>query len=69
MEQQPQLNDHNKQEYPPHAYSRAFIKRYHGKTFRLPALPQRPHRKKKVNATIFFHLARQRSKYKLSKTR
>ena len=47
MEQQIQLNDHNKQEYPSYAYSRAFTQCHHGENLWLPTFSQCPHRKKK----------------------
>ena len=57
MEQQIQLNDHNKQEYPPmhtaeHLLNATMVKKG-----------------KKVNVTIFFPLLRQRNKFKRSKIR
>ena len=38
MEQQIQLNDHNKQEYPPYAHCGAFIECHYGEDIRLSTL-------------------------------
>ena len=47
MEQQPQLNDHNKQEYPPDAYSRAFAQCHYGKNIRMSSFTKCTYRKEK----------------------
>ena len=47
MEQQPQLNDHNKQEYPPMHTAEHLLNATMVKTFRLPSLKKCPYRKEK----------------------
>ena len=69
MEQQIQLNDHNKQEYPPMHTAEHLLNATMVKTFGCPRSRNAHIEGKKVNVTIFFPLLRQRNKFKRSKIR
>lgn len=69
MEQQIQLNDHNKQEYPPMHTAEHLLNATMVKTFGCPRSRNVHIERKKVNVTIFFPLLRQRNKFKRSKIR
>lgn len=69
MEQQIQLNDHNKQEYPPMHTAEHLLNATMVKTFGCPRSRNAHIERKKVNVTIFFPLLRQRNKFKRSKIR
>lgn len=68
MEQQIQLNDHNKQEYPPMHTAEHLLNATMVKTFGCPR-SRNAHieRKKKANVTIYFRHVRQRNKSSLLK--
>ena len=67
MEQQIQLNDHNKQEYPPMHTAEHLLNATMVKTFGCPRSRNAHIEKKKANVTIYFRHARQRNKSSLLK--
>ena len=67
MEQQIQLNDHNKQEYPPMHTAEHLLNATMVKTFGCPRLAMPTSKEKKANVTIYFRHVRQRNKSSLLK--
>lgn len=67
MEQQIQLNDHNKQEYPPMHTAEHLLNATMVKTFGCPLLAMPTSKEKKANVTIYFRHVRQRNKSSLLK--
>ena len=63
MEQQPQLNDHNKQEYPPMHTAEHLLNATMVKTFGCPRSRNAHIEKKKANVITNFRLAQRRSKF------
>lgn len=62
MEQQIQLNDHNKQEYPPMHTAEHLLNATMVKTFGCPRSRNAHIERKKANVTIYFRHVRQRNK-------
>ena len=62
MEQQIQLNDHNKQEYPPMHTAEHLLNATMVKTFGCPRSRNATSKEKRANATIYFLHVRQRNK-------
>lgn len=67
MEQQIQLNDHNKQEYPPMHTAEHLLNATMVKTFGCPRSRNAHIERKKANVTIYFRHVRQRNKSNLLK--
>lgn len=67
MEQQIQLNDHNKQEYPPMHTAEHLLNATMVKTFGCPRSRNAHIERKKANVTIYFRYVRQRNKSSLLK--
>ncbi|SCV10155.1 hypothetical protein BACOV975_03949 [Bacteroides ovatus V975] len=67
MEQQIQLNDHNKQEYPPMHTAEHLLNATMVKTFGCPRSRNAHIERKKANVTIYFRHVRQRNKSSLLK--
>ena len=62
MEQQIQLNDHNKQEYPPMHTAEHLLNATMVKTFGCPRSRNATSKEKRANATIYFLHVRQRNR-------